>query len=167
MLCYPRSALLLAEDPKKESPEDRPSQLCCCTVFAFWSHEQIMVWWNTYFAHKVEAPEPETIEGLLYQPSVSVDEQTEPHLTRTKTPHRDRLRLSQMSLVQRNCVVWWNHSFQMSKPQVTETWGQKFGLLPIAAALLYLLLYIYIYRLVLLEYLKIWDEISYHIDFKY
>ena len=39
------------------------------------------------------------------------------HPWRTKTPHRDRLRLSQMSLVQRRCVVWWNHTFQISKPQ--------------------------------------------------
>ena len=36
---------------------------------------------------------------------------------RTKIPHRDRLRLSQMSLVQRRCVVWWNDKFQISKPQ--------------------------------------------------
>lgn len=127
----------------------RPS--CLVAQGLLFQSQAFLLWWNTSSAHKVETA------GTR-------------NPWRTKTPHRDRLRPSQMSLCpMARCVVWWNHTFQISKFQ------QKCGVknsnswqLPLVYVLC---IYIYICkhreRVVLLEYPKIWDEISYHIDFKY
>ena len=109
----------------------------------FFSHEQMMLWWSTSSAHKVEALEPETLEGQRYLTGIdsawarchlSNEDVLFGEMISSKSANLNR-NVGSKSQTLDNChgFIYWERERE---------------------------------RLVLLEYQKIWDEMSYHKDFK-